>query len=240
MRIQLISDLHLEFSFLRDHLEENPIEVVGDVLVLAGDICTHQKREILQPFLDKWSKSYQKIIYVYGNHEYYKSNYSGETFFLKETGNLIELNNSVYEYQGVRFIGSTMWSGISLESSFNMLDYYEIRHFSQKKENEIHKQSVKYLEKVLRSNYEGPTVVVSHHLPLKECVDELYKNSGINDGFYSDQKHLFDNKIDYWLHGHSHRFQEIEYNGTKIIRNPKGYQRELNKNGFRKDYWIEV
>ncbi|WP_321515373.1 hypothetical protein [Marinifilum fragile] len=38
MLIQYCSDLHLEFNANENFLIENPIEPVGDILILAGDI----------------------------------------------------------------------------------------------------------------------------------------------------------------------------------------------------------
>ena len=37
MKIQFVSDLHLEFADNRAYLKEHPLEVTGDILLLAGD-----------------------------------------------------------------------------------------------------------------------------------------------------------------------------------------------------------
>ena len=38
MKIQFASDIHLEFLENSKYIKENPFEVTGEVLVLAGDI----------------------------------------------------------------------------------------------------------------------------------------------------------------------------------------------------------
>lgn len=38
MRLQIASDLHLEFPENRDFITLNPLQIAGDILILAGDI----------------------------------------------------------------------------------------------------------------------------------------------------------------------------------------------------------
>lgn len=63
MKIQYCSDLHLEFSANSSYLKLNPLEVVGDVLLLAGDICYLSANDSYpHPFWDWASENYKQVI----------------------------------------------------------------------------------------------------------------------------------------------------------------------------------
>ena len=62
MKIQYMSDLHLEFG-------EMPVpEKLGDILVLAGDIHVGTKAA---PFINECAERFNEVLYLYGNHEFY-------------------------------------------------------------------------------------------------------------------------------------------------------------------------
>lgn len=72
MRIQYMSDLHLEFQENNRYLRYNELPVTGDVLVLAGDIF--YLKDKTAPVMNFWkwaSKNYCQVLIVLGNHEYY-------------------------------------------------------------------------------------------------------------------------------------------------------------------------
>ena len=72
MRIQYMSDLHLEFFENWLYVDEEKIPVTGDVLVIAGDTC--YIREAAKSRKDFWewaSKHYRQTLIVPGNHEFY-------------------------------------------------------------------------------------------------------------------------------------------------------------------------
>ncbi len=63
MKLHILSDLHIEFA------EFNPPKTDADVVILAGDIHIGQKGFT-------WAKEKfrnQEVIYVIGNHEYYRN-----------------------------------------------------------------------------------------------------------------------------------------------------------------------
>lgn len=94
MRIQYMSDLHLEFQEHSIFLKQNEMPVTGEVLVLAGDIfylkdkITSRKvygkdlvagdifylKDKITPRAKWASENYRQVLIVPGNHEYY--NYS--------------------------------------------------------------------------------------------------------------------------------------------------------------------
>ena len=77
MKIQFVSDLHLEFNENRLYLEGNPLPVVGDVLLIAGDNAYLDKPESGEStycqygFWDWASENYEQVIVCLGNHDFY-------------------------------------------------------------------------------------------------------------------------------------------------------------------------
>ena len=73
MNIQYASDLHLEFKENSSYLKQHPLSVSGDVLVLAGDIgYIGDDNYSKHPFWDWAADSYERVIVIPGNHEFYK------------------------------------------------------------------------------------------------------------------------------------------------------------------------
>jgi len=130
MRINVISDLHLEFSDL-----ELP---GGEVLILSGDVCEakHVKAEYdINNILNEGSPStgnfkrsdrytrffheecckYDKVFYVAGNHEHYGYTYHKTIPHLKEMmpANVTVLEKEAVEYNGVLFLGGTLWTDMN-------------------------------------------------------------------------------------------------------------------------------
>ena len=70
MKIQYMSDLHMEFQENSRYLKNNELPVTGNVLVLAGDIF--YLRDKVAPLTKFWkwaSENYRQVLIVPGNHD---------------------------------------------------------------------------------------------------------------------------------------------------------------------------
>ena len=115
MKIQLLSDLHLE-----SHPHFVPEAAPGaDLLVLAGDIGSYQSGSLLRDpdfGLARFSPLHgwpTPVLFLPGNHEYDGLDFDLAHDRLRETCErlgMVWLEREVVRMAGVRFIGTTLWS----------------------------------------------------------------------------------------------------------------------------------
>ena len=118
MKIQLLSDLHLE-----SHPDFMPSPAPGaDVLVLAGDIGSYQTGSALEAAGDgdfglaRFSPLHgwpTPVLFVPGNHEYDGLDFDEAHTRLQETCarlGITWLEREVLLLNGVRFVGTTLWT----------------------------------------------------------------------------------------------------------------------------------
>ena len=78
-KLQIVSDLHLEFA-------TTTLENAGDtdILVLSGDICVANfDWETYIPFFEQVSRDFPHVIYILGNHEHYHGQFFNTQSLLK-------------------------------------------------------------------------------------------------------------------------------------------------------------
>lgn len=136
MKIQYVSDLHLEFPGNREYLIKNPIEPACDYLVIAGDLGYFDKRrrsciynKDLDKFLNYFNKNWKKTIIVPGNHEYYlgcpinkipyRYNIRDNVQLLNNTAVMLQEKDAPYD---LMVYGTTLWSAVSPSS------YHDVFH----------------------------------------------------------------------------------------------------------------
>lgn len=220
MKFDLVSDLHLEFADCQVPNTGNP------VLILAGDIHVGDRAT---DWINIALKNYDLVIYVLGNHEFYRQDYDRTRKFWVESAKhhdgLSVLDNGVVEYGGVRFIGSTMWTP-GLVGGLNDYNLIMYRGSILRVEDtyQMHQDAVRFLKTELSTPFDGETVVVTHHAPIPECVTPKWVGHPGNEMFHANlNKMIAQYKPKYWLHGHMHDSIEFTYLDTRIVCNPRGY-----------------
>ena len=121
MKIRYYSDLHIDPQWF---LPFDPPVLDDDhetTLVLAGDIAEYKH---VSEFVLDMSKRFKYVVYVMGNHEFYRTSITRAIPKIK--GKITQLNDNKYpdnihiledEYvilDGVAFIGATLWASMQL------------------------------------------------------------------------------------------------------------------------------
>ena len=250
MIAQYASDLHLEFPENKDFLKINPLNPMGDVLLLAGDIVPFAVMEKHADFFSYVSDHFKTTYWIPGNHEYYYFDAATKCGVLNEKirENVFLVNNTSVQNENVRFIFSTLWSKIrpayqwQIEhgvSDFRVIKFNGFR-FSSVQFNQLHDESLMFIKKELQNKTEGKTVVVTHHLPTYMNYPEKYIGSVLNDAFAVELCDLIESKgPDFWIYGHTHQnVPAFEIGTTKLLTNQLGYVRCNEHASFRNDVLI--
>ena len=250
MVVQYASDLHLERPPNAEYLLDHPIEVAGEVLVLAGDITSlnHYKTRKLEKQLFKTlSRQFAQVYYVPGNHEFHRSLDARLLDIpLHEAllPNVFLLHNTTRTYGGVRFAFSTLWSHIDQQNEFalthGMPDFQLINYRGNRLRpaiysRDLHGPSRAFLQAELARPVAPPTVVVTHYLPSLQCVHRRHAGSVLEQGFANDLDALIlATQPAYWIYGHSHANQPpIQIGQTQLLTNMMGYYLSTENNTYR-------
>lgn len=241
MRLNVLSDLHLSLGALARPDND------ADVVILAGDIA--RPREAMA-----WATGFAKpVLYVAGNHEFYGGSIAGTVEELKRlsagTGVRV-LDNDEVVIEGVRFLGTTLWTDFMLfgsgekraaamqEAQRFMRDFSRIRvgeaPFTPEASAALFARQAAWLEGRLAQPHAGPTVVITHHAPSRGSIHPRFADSLLNACFVSDAERLIHGaRASLWIHGHTHDSFDYLANGTRVLCNPRGYAKNgVNENPF--------
>jgi predicted phosphodiesterase len=245
MRIQLASDLHLEF-LQRDFLGARVVSAAAgaDVLVLAGDIANGA--DAVDLFCD-WPVP---VIYLAGNHEFYGNDFDATRLAIRAAAgasrNFHFLDNDAVVIAGVRFLGATLWTNYRLmlnKTQRQLMDIAEqglndhrvirtgAKIFSAARALAEHEYSRAWLARQLEIPFDGKTVVVTHHGPHPKSIHPRFAGDPVNAAFVSDLSPLLA-RAEHWLHGHVHDSFDYRVGGCRVVANPRGYALNRNRVAF--------
>lgn len=197
MRVYFASDLHADFHTSTNHknwtsetkdyaqrLIQNTIEQTGDipaenVCVVDGDLSNYNAHS--QALLEVLAHTFQHIVVVWGNHDYYmmskniaskfKNHSRNRTEALKSActhlTNVYFLENTRVTLNGVNFFGSTMWYPLPEDAMQQALDK-KVRDFTYIKGLNLeleHKKCMQAYNEAL-SDTENPVDIAVVHVPV--------------------------------------------------------------------------
>ena len=253
MRVQYMSDLHLEFTLNQEYIHDFFEGETGDILLLAGDIM-YLKDSIFirRRFLTELSQKYSQVLIVPGNHEFYAYNdikAYGDNWMIELRPNIHYYYNKVVHIGDTDFILSTLWSKLDplqeKRIQQGMSDFYQIGYngewLTPRRYNEEYENCVRFIRDAVEKSTAEKIVVVTHHAPSLQTVAPQHQNSILSSAFASDLEDLIRNsRIDYWVYGHSHTNIDCQVGQTKIICNQLGYVSSNEHLGFNYNKFFEI
>lgn len=164
---------------------------------------------------------------------------------------------------GVRFIGATLWVDLRMNlpahsalprrmheargilNDFRAIHMKGGERFTPEHMLNLHHTNATYIRQKLGEKFDGPTIVLTHHLPHPACTPPIYANAPGNYLFACSQE-AFEDILhsefapDLWICGHTHQAFDIRVGRSRIVCNPHGYRWEQGRNGFRWDVVIDT
>ena len=238
MRIAYISDLHLEFTRMTswDKIITKNWDI--DWLILAGDIGGKDLVQLEDFFLFCKKQGYNQIVYIPGNHEYYRGNYRAQHWELEKLCHHMDIRfcDTIHRSGDVLFVPTTLWAYLPLDSMVaqavrrNINDFRIVEGMTPELMNDLHLKSKLFIESALKfgnmSNLK--TVVVTHFSPSMRGLHPRYNpEDPINQYFHNSLEDLI---LAYhpniWIHGHTHDTCDYWIEDTHVLCNPLGYPGE--------------
>lgn len=233
MRLHIFSDIHAEFAAFE------PPKVDADVVVIAGDL--HVGREGR-----RWIRRYisvKPVIYVLGNHEFYRHAYPKLISELRretEGSNIHLLENQAVEIDGFLFLGCTLWSDFRItgdESMAKAIAYKAMNDYGLIAKGSLpdailspddtvraHGMSLAWLKQQVSLGDRSKTVIVTHHAPSPRSIPPWHAGSPLNGAFVSDlEEFILDFGAPLWIHGHTHHCVDYKVGQTRVLSNQRGY-----------------
>ena len=254
----LVSDMHLNFADIT--------MPGGDVLIMAGDIIEagHMRladnagrntflADRYRRFIAQELCKYQKVVYVFGNHEHYDNTYQDTRRRLQKEmpDNVTILESESMQIDDVHIFGGTLWTDMNGGDPMTMHavgegmnDFKCIKHeqgskfytatgaqyysnkFSPKFARYIHTQTMADLKLFCEAHVNDKVLVVSHHAPTELSLDPRYKpDYYMNGGYHSRlSEFILDHPcIRAWCHGHVHTVNDYMMGTCRVMSNPRGY-----------------
>lgn len=250
MKLQILSDLHIDSYARQSHPIGHIPKTDADIVLVAGDTANSDRG---MPWLQEQAARLQvPLITISGNHEYFDEDVLSFDQKLATWDNYDAASNKgvcVLQCQhidigDIRILGCTLWTDYQYHANEDtmaaarhfMRDYKQIyagkEMFSPEVSMQIHSEHRQWLQQALMTAkaLDKKTVVMSHHSVSALSVSEKYANLPSNAAFVSDLSGWMheDWAPTLWVHGHTHEAFDYRIGNTRVIVNPRAYPNEIS------------
>lgn len=231
MRIQIISDLHLDFSGVDIPTTD------ADCVVIAGDTASRSMHTL--DFLERFDKP---VVLIAGNHEFdfvtideFNDYITHEIAEHPSLSHVHYLHNSSVTLGDVHFHGCPLWTNFmgcpqlfpsQHDNIINSSMIFQGTGVTPVDAIGEFNKSISFLEKAIIPGEKN--VVVTHFLPHIESVHPRFIKHPCTPYFMTGPHTIFDLEPNLWIHGHTHDTMDYTVDKTQVVCNPRGYSRVYN------------
>jgi Calcineurin-like phosphoesterase len=230
----------------------------ADLLVLAGDIGRMRSRRDVSTL--RYAEQAAQLlgcaaVVVPGNHEYYRGSFDAEreALLAGRVDGVTVLDRGEARYPGpggaLRVLGATLWTdyatlGDPKQGMLDALGGIEDHRLIARRDGTPflpedalaeHRLSRAWLAARLAEPHDGPTLVVTHHVPHSAACNPAFGITPLSPAFHSDCDELIDAAVragtQAWIFGHHHWSHELELRGLRLVSAQTGYPGE--RTGWR-------
>lgn len=255
VHVQVFSDLHLDFA--KDFVPDAAPQ--AELLIVPGDLG--HSPDALDALAD-WPVP---VVFVPGNHEYDGADLAdGDEELAEKCADLgiVLLNCATHVVhdgeRAIRLVGASRWWDFDLLGPArrdecmtfggrylrHMGSYWRGRPLEAAHVREIALEHRAWLAAELASPFAGTTVAITHAGPSGRSCDPRYGISPGTASFCNADDDLLPH-ASVWIHGHLHCPHDyvVSHDGgtsTRVVCNPRGYERLREPEGYQSMLVIEI
>jgi hypothetical protein len=221
-----------------------------DLLILAGDIGrVHSTRNVSPLAYAGQAAAFLgcRVVLVPGNHEYYRGSFDDirAALLTADCPRVTVLDRGEASIGPLRVLGATLWTDYAVAGACEpamaaaereIPDHRLIRRhggaapFAPADALSEHRLSRAWLAERLDAPHDGPTIVVTHHVPHRAASHPRHGMTELTPSFCSDCGQLIAAAAGAgaaaWIYGHHHWSQTLQIHGLLLLSAQPGYPGE--------------